>query len=89
MRTLMLIGTALGLGVGLVCTSLFAWWLSYPVHFYTGSYEPLGAEETAGRMESVNPIPFLAAGLIISAVLGAISGFTAAHRGWRLTRHGA
>ncbi|MFF2113505.1 hypothetical protein [Rhodococcus koreensis] len=84
MRTLMLIGTALGLGAGLVCTSLFAWWLSYPAHFYIGRYEPLGADETTGRMESVNPIPFLAAGLIISAVLGAISGFVTARRGWRL-----
>lgn len=36
---------------------------------------------TTGHMESVNPIPFLAAGLIVSAVLGAISGFLAAHRG--------
>ncbi|MGW5150937.1 hypothetical protein [Rhodococcus koreensis] len=67
----------------------FAWWLSYPVHFYTGSYGRLGAEETTGRMESVNPIRFLAAGLIISAILGAITGFVAARRGWRLTRHGA
>ena len=86
MRTLILIGTALGLGTGLVCTSLFAWWLSYPVHVYAASYEPLGAV-TTGRMESVNPIPFLAAGLIISAVLGATSGFLAARRGWRLTPH--
>lgn len=86
-RTLILIGTALGLGAGLVCTSLFAWWLSYPVHVYTASYEPLGAEETTGQMESVNPIPFLAAGLIISAVLGATSGVLAARRGWRLTHH--
>jgi hypothetical protein len=88
-RTLILIGTALGLGAGLVCASLFAWWLSYPVHVYTASYEPIGADETTGRMESVNPIPFLAAGLIVSAVLGAISGFVAGHRGWRLTQHGA
>lgn len=86
MRTLILIGTALGLGAGLVCTSLFAWWLSYPVHVYTASYEPLGADVTTGRMESVNPIPFLAAGLIISAVLGATSGLVAARRGWRLMR---
>ncbi|AHK35579.1 hypothetical protein Pd630_LPD11004 (plasmid) [Rhodococcus opacus PD630] len=43
----------------------------------------------AGRMESVDPIPFLVAGLIISAALGAAAGYTAAHRGWRLTRHGA
>ncbi|MGW4336447.1 hypothetical protein ACWEK5_27085 [Rhodococcus koreensis] len=86
-RTLILIGTALGLGAGLVCTSLFAWWLSYPVHVYTASYEPLGADVTTGRMESVNPLPFLAAGLIISAVLGALSGFLAARRGWRLTQH--
>ncbi|MFC9362713.1 hypothetical protein ACFTZB_39825 [Rhodococcus sp. NPDC057014] len=39
-------------------------------------------------MESVNPIPFLAAGLIVSAVVGAASGSVAAHRGWRLTPHG-
>ncbi|MGW4332015.1 hypothetical protein ACWEK5_04230 [Rhodococcus koreensis] len=57
-----------------------------PVHVYTAGYEPLGADVTTGRMESVNPIPFLAAGLIISAVLGAISGFVAARRGWRLRR---
>jgi hypothetical protein len=85
-RTLILVGTALGLGAGLVCTSLFAWWLSYPVHFYVGSYEPLGVDGATGRMESVNPIPFLATGLIISAVLGAVSGFVAARRGWRLVR---
>jgi hypothetical protein len=82
----MLIGTALGLGAGLVCTGLFAWWLSFPVHFYAGSYEPLGLGETTGHMDSVNPIPFLAAGLIISALLGAVSGFIATRRGWRLTR---
>ncbi|MDV7086022.1 hypothetical protein GXW84_11765 [Rhodococcus sp. IEGM 248] len=84
MRTMILIGTALGLGAGLVCTSLFAWWLSYPVHFYVGSYEPLGANGATGRMESVNPLPFLAAGLIISATLGAFSGLVAGRRGWRL-----
>ncbi|MFE5708193.1 hypothetical protein [Rhodococcus koreensis] len=67
-----------------MCTSLFAWWLSYPVHVYTASCEPLGANVTTGSMESMNPIPFLAAGLIISAVLGAISGLVAARRGWRL-----
>ncbi|MGW5152447.1 hypothetical protein [Rhodococcus koreensis] len=39
---------------------------------------------TIGRMESVNAIPFVAAGLIISAVLGAMSGLVAARRGWRL-----
>ncbi|QSE87824.1 hypothetical protein JWS13_03950 (plasmid) [Rhodococcus pseudokoreensis] len=89
MRTLILIGTALGLGAGLVCTSLFAWWLSYPVHFYVGSYEPLGSEGATGHLESVDPIPFLVAGLIVSAVLGATAGYTAAHRGWRLTRQGA
>jgi hypothetical protein len=82
-RTLILIGTALGLGAGLVCTSLFAWWLSYPVRFTTGY---VGESPAAARMESVNPIPFLAAGLIISAVLGAISGLVAARRGWRLMR---
>ena len=81
-----MIGTALGLGAGLVCTSLFGWWLSYPVHFYIGSYEPLGSGGSAGHMESVSPIPFLAAGLIISAVSGAIAGFVAARRGWRLVR---
>ena len=86
MRTLILIGTALGLGAGLVCTGLFAWWLSYPVHVYTAGYEPIGADVTTGSMESVNLIPFLAAGLVISAVLGAISGFVAARRGWRLMR---
>ncbi|MFE7419968.1 hypothetical protein [Rhodococcus sp. NPDC057529] len=87
MRTLILIGTAFGLGAGLVCTGLFAWWLSYPVHVYTAGHEPLGADvTTTGSMESVNPIPFLAAGLIISAALGAASGFVAARRGWRLTR---
>jgi hypothetical protein len=58
--------------------------LSYPVHVYTASYEPFGADGATGRMESVNPIPFLAAGLIISAVLGALSGLVAARRGWRL-----
>lgn len=68
MRTLILIGTAFGLGAGLVCTALFAWWLSYPVHFYVGSYEPLGGEGATGHLESVDPIPFLAAGLILSAV---------------------
>lgn len=40
-------------------------------------------------MDSVNPIPFLAAGLILSAVLGAGAGFLAARRGWRLTHHTA
>ncbi|MFC9837422.1 hypothetical protein ACFVKB_26970 [Rhodococcus sp. NPDC127530] len=86
MRILILIGTALGLGAGLVCTGLFAWWLSYPVRFSVGYVgEPFGA----GRMGSVNPIPFLAAGLILSAVLGAASGFVVAHRGWRLARHNA
>ena len=81
MRILISIGTALGLGAGLVCTGLFAWWLSYPVRFSVGYVgEPFGA----GRMESVNPIPFLAAGLILSAVLGAASGFVVARRGWRL-----
>ncbi|MCQ4121518.1 hypothetical protein [Rhodococcus tibetensis] len=89
MWTLILIGTALGLAAGLVCTGLFAWWLSYPVRFYVGSYEPLGAEGSAGHMDSVNPIPFLAAGLIVSAVLGAVSGFIAARRGWQLTRRSA
>jgi len=88
-RTLILIGTALGLGAGLVCTGLFAWWLSYPVHFYVGSYEPLGTEGTTGHMDSVDPIPFLAAGLVVSTVLGAVSGFLAARRGWRLTRQSA
>ena len=83
-RTLILIGTALGLGAGLACTSLFAWWLSYPVRFTTG-YVGSGA----GRMESVDPIPFLVAGLTISACLGAAAGYAAAHRGWRLIRHGA
>ncbi|MDH6290537.1 ABC-type antimicrobial peptide transport system permease subunit [Rhodococcus opacus] len=89
MRTLILIGTAFGLGAGLVCTSMFAWWLSYPVHLYVGSYEPLGVGGSVGHMESVSPIPFLAAGLIISAVLGAVSGFVAARRGWQLTGPGA
>ncbi|MFC9838759.1 hypothetical protein ACFVKB_33855 [Rhodococcus sp. NPDC127530] len=89
MRTLILIGTALGLGAGLVCTSLFAWWLSYPVHFYVGSYEPLGAEGTTGHMDSVDPVPFLAAGLIVSTILGAVSGYISARRGWRLTRPSA
>ncbi|MCQ4121017.1 hypothetical protein [Rhodococcus tibetensis] len=89
MRTLILIGTALGLGAGLVCTALFAWWLSYPVHFYVGSYEPLGAEGTTAHMDSVNPIPFLAAGLMLSAVLGSVSGLIAARRGWRLTHRTA
>ncbi|GCE40927.1 hypothetical protein Rhow_004570 [Rhodococcus wratislaviensis] len=86
MRTLILIGTALGLGAGLVCTALFAWWLSYPVHFYVGSYEPLGGEGATGHLESVDPIPFLAAGLILSAVLGALAGTLAARRGYRLAR---
>ena len=86
-RTLILIGTALGLGAGLVCTGLFAWWLSYPVHFYVGSYEPLGAGGNAGHMESVDPIPFLAGGLVLSAVLGAVVGLVAARRGYRLSRH--
>ncbi|MFD6065538.1 hypothetical protein [Rhodococcus wratislaviensis] len=86
MRTLILIGTALGLGAGLVCTGLFAWWLSYPVRFYAGSYEPLGAGDNTGHMESVDPIPFLAGGLVLSAVLGAVAGFVAARRGYRLAR---
>ncbi|MDV7245349.1 MULTISPECIES: hypothetical protein [Rhodococcus] len=86
MRTLTLIGTALGLGAGLVCIGLFSWWLSYPVHFYVGSYETLGAGGSAAHMDSVDPMPFLAAGLILSALLGAVSGFIAARRGWRLTR---
>ena len=85
MRTLILIGTALGLGAGLVCTSLFAWWLSYPVRFTTGY---VGEPSASGRMESVDPIPFLVAGLIVSAGLGAAAGYAAAHRGWRLIRHG-
>ena len=68
-----------------MCTGLSAWWLSYPVHFYAGSYEPLG-EGATGHMESVNPIPFLAAGLILSAVLGALAGALAARRGYRLVR---
>jgi hypothetical protein len=84
-RTLILIGTAFGLGAGLVCTSLFAWWLSYPVHFYVGSHKPLGAEGTTGHMDAVDPIPVLAAGGIFSAVLGAVSGFVAARRGWQDT----
>jgi hypothetical protein len=58
------------------------------VHFYEGRYEPLGAEESTGDMESVNLMAFLPAGLIISAVLGAVSGSVAARRGWRLTRSG-
>ncbi|MCZ4589309.1 hypothetical protein R1X32_02465 (plasmid) [Rhodococcus opacus] len=86
MRTLILIGTALGLGAGLVCTSLFAWWLSYPVRFTMGY---VGEPSGAGHMESVDPTPFLAAGLIVSACLGAAAGYAAAHRGWRLTRDGA
>ncbi|AHK29107.1 hypothetical protein OPAG_02189 [Rhodococcus opacus PD630] len=85
MRTLILIGTALGLGAGLVCTSLFAWWLSYLVRFTTGY---VGEPSASGRMESVDPIPFLVAGLIVSAGLGAAAGYAAAHRGWRLIRHG-
>ena len=85
-RTLILIGTALGLGAGLVCTSLFAWWLSYPVHFYVGSYEPLGAGDSAGHMESVDPIPFLAGGLVLSAAVGAVAGLVAGRRGYRLAR---
>nr|WP_271213910.1 hypothetical protein [Rhodococcus wratislaviensis] len=40
-------------------------------------------------MDSVDPMPFLTAGLILSAVLGAVAGFIAARRGWRLTRQGA
>jgi len=82
-RTLILIGTAFGLGAGLVCTSLFAWWLSHPVRFTTGY-----VESGALHMESVDPMPFLVAGLIVSACLGAFAGYAAAHRGWRLTRHG-
>jgi hypothetical protein len=35
-------------------------------------------------MKSVNPIPLLAAGLTISAVLGAISGVITAQRDWLL-----
>jgi hypothetical protein len=85
-RTLILIGTALGLGAGLACTGLFAWWLSYPVHFYVGSYEPLGAGDSTGHMETVDPIPFLAGGLALSAVLGAVAGLVAARRGYRLVR---
>ncbi|ELB90847.1 hypothetical protein Rwratislav_22263 [Rhodococcus wratislaviensis IFP 2016] len=42
----------------------------------------VGESPAAARMESVNPIPFLAAGLIISAILGAI----VARRGWRQTQ---
>ncbi|WP_252189806.1 MULTISPECIES: hypothetical protein [unclassified Rhodococcus (in: high G+C Gram-positive bacteria)] len=80
------IGTALGLGAGPVCTGLFAWWLSYPVHFFVGSYEPLGAGDSTGHMESVDPIPFLAGGLALSAVLGAAAGLVAARRGYRLVR---
>nr|GLK39984.1 hypothetical protein GCM10017611_68560 [Rhodococcus wratislaviensis] len=49
----------------------------------------VGEPSGAGRMESVDPIPFLVAGLIISACLGAAAGYAAAHRGWRLTRHDA
>ncbi|MDJ0419685.1 hypothetical protein [Rhodococcus opacus] len=86
MRTLILIGTALGLGAGLACTSLFAWWLSYPVRFTTGY---VGEPSGAGRMESVDPLPFLVAGVIVSACVGAAAGYAAAHRGWRLIRHSA
>ncbi|TQC48286.1 hypothetical protein EEB14_15565 [Rhodococcus sp. WS4] len=40
------------------------------------------------RTSARAPIPFLAAmpDLIISALLGAVSGFISARRGWRLTR---
>nr|GLK40757.1 hypothetical protein GCM10017611_76320 [Rhodococcus wratislaviensis] len=60
-----------------------------PVPTNVGSYEPFGAEGSAGHMDSVDPMPFLTAGLILSAVLGAVAGFIAARRGWRLTRQGA
>jgi hypothetical protein len=82
-RTLILIGTALGLGAGLVCTGLFAWWLSYPVRFSVGY---VGAGDSAGHMESVDPIPFLAGGLLLSAAVGAVAGFVAGRRGYRLAR---
>ncbi|MEN0135297.1 MAG: hypothetical protein AAGC80_09130 [Rhodococcus sp. (in: high G+C Gram-positive bacteria)] len=39
-------------------------------------------------MESVDPIPFLAGGLVLSAVLGAGVGYVAARRGYRLARAG-
>ena len=42
------------------------------------------ADGAIGRMKSVNPIPLLAAGLTISAVLGAISGVITAQRDWLL-----
>jgi hypothetical protein len=88
MRTLILIGTALGLGAGLVCTGLFAWWLSYPVRFSVGYVgDQFASEGVTGDMDSVNPMPFLSAGLIFSAVLGAVCGLIAARRGWRLIRH--
>ncbi len=83
-RRLILIGTALGLGAGLVCTGLFAWWLSYPVRFTVGY---VGEGSSGGRMESADPLPFLMAGLVVSAILGAAAGYAAAHRGWRLIRH--
>ncbi len=89
-RTLILIGTALGLGAGLMCTVLLAWWLSYPVRFSVGYVgDPFSSEGVVGDIDSVNPMPFLAAGLIFSAVLGAVSGLVAARRGWRLIRHTA
>ncbi|QSE91744.1 hypothetical protein JWS13_25450 [Rhodococcus pseudokoreensis] len=59
MVMLILIGTALGLGAGLVCTGVFAWWLSYPVHFYAGSYEPLGADGTTGRRRALRAREYL------------------------------
>ncbi|PQP15168.1 hypothetical protein C5613_39175 [Rhodococcus opacus] len=45
-----------------MCTSLFAWWLSYPVRFAMGY---VGEPSGAGRMESVDPSRSWLAGLSV------------------------
>lgn len=63
---------ATGLLAGLLCASLFVWYLAQPIHVYSRSYEPDGAEVT--NIESIDPLPFVIGMAVGATLVGAVIG---------------